>query len=38
MGFGGQKKEFVKSKDLPLNKKYWLTYIFEKIRKIKRGL
>lgn len=37
MGFGGQKKEYLKTQDLPLSKKYWLTYIFEKIRKIKRG-
>lgn len=38
MGFGGNSREFVKNMDLPLNNKYWLTYIFEKIRKIKRGL
>jgi len=37
-GFGGYKKEYVKTQDLPLSKKYWLTYIFEKIRKTKRGL
>jgi len=38
MGFGGYKKEYVKTQDLPLSKKYWLTYIFEKLRKTKRGL
>jgi lipid II:glycine glycyltransferase (peptidoglycan interpeptide bridge formation enzyme) len=38
MGFGGHKKEFVKTQDLPLSKKYWLTFIFEKLRKTKRGL
>ena len=38
MGFGGYKKEFVKTQDFPLSKLYWLTYIFEKIRKRKRGL
>ena len=38
MGFGGYKKEFVKTQDLPLSKLYWLTYLFEKIRKSKRGL
>lgn len=38
MGFGGQNKDFVKSKDLPLNNKYWLTFIFEKFRKLKRNL
>jgi len=38
MGFGGYKKEYVKTQDLPFSKKYWLTYIFEKLRKTKRGL
>jgi len=38
MGFGGEVREYVKTQDLPLSKKYWLTYLFEKIRKIKRGL
>jgi len=38
MGFGGYKKEYVKTRDLPLSKKYWLTYFFEKLRKTKRGL
>jgi len=38
MGFGGYKKEYVKTQDLPISKKYWLTYIFEKLRKTKRGL
>lgn len=38
MGFGGEKKEFVKNMDLPLSIKYLPTYIFEKMRKIKRGL
>ncbi len=38
MGFGGYKKEYVKTQDFPLSKKYWLTYIFEKLRKTKRGL
>jgi len=37
-GFGGYKKEYVKTEDFPLSKKYYLTYLFEKIRKIKRGL
>lgn len=36
MGFGGRKLEHVKTKDLVVSKKYWLTYVFEKIRKIKR--
>jgi len=38
MGFGGYKKEYLKTQDLPLSKKYWLTYLFEKLRKTKRGL
>lgn len=38
MGFGGKAYEYVRAQDLPLSKKYWLTYIFEKIRKIRRGL
>lgn len=38
MGFGGYKKEYVKTQDFVLSKKYWLTFLFEKIRKAKRGL
>lgn len=38
MGFGGYKKEYVKTQDLPLSRRYWPTFIFEKIRKTKRGL
>ncbi|MDO8559233.1 MAG: peptidoglycan bridge formation glycyltransferase FemA/FemB family protein [bacterium] len=38
MGFGGRAYEYIKTQDLPLSKKYWLTYIFEKLRKIRRGL
>ena len=38
MGFGGKPYEYVKTQDFPLSKKYWLTYIFEKLRKAKRGL
>jgi peptidoglycan pentaglycine glycine transferase (the first glycine) len=37
-GFGGYEIEFVKTKDLPLSWKYWLTHYFEKLRKTKRGL
>ena len=37
-GFGGYKKEYVKTQDFPLSKKYWLTFLFEKIRRKKRGL
>jgi lipid II:glycine glycyltransferase (peptidoglycan interpeptide bridge formation enzyme) len=38
MGFGGYKKEYVKTQDLPISKKYWLNFIIEKLRKTKRGL
>lgn len=38
MGFGGKPYQYLKTKDLPLSKKYWLTYFFEKLRKTKRGL
>jgi lipid II:glycine glycyltransferase (peptidoglycan interpeptide bridge formation enzyme) len=38
MGFGGGAFEYVKTQDFPLSQKYWLTYIFEKLRKTKRGL
>jgi lipid II:glycine glycyltransferase (peptidoglycan interpeptide bridge formation enzyme) len=38
MGFGGYKKEYVRTQDFPLSNKYWLTYIFEMLRKKKRGL
>jgi len=38
MGFGGCRKEYIKTQDLPFSLFYWLTYIFEKLRKIKRGL
>ena len=38
MGFGGQPHFYVKTQDFPLSKKYWLTYLFEKLRKVKRGL
>lgn len=37
-GFGGYKKEYVKTQDYPLNLKYWLIFIFEEIRKRKRNL
>ncbi len=38
MGFGGYKKEYVKTQDLVLSKEYWLNYLIEKIRKIRRNL
>jgi len=38
MGFGGYKKEYIKTQDFPLDKFYWLIHFFEKLRKIKRNL
>lgn len=37
-GFGGYKKEYVRTQDLPLSSKYWLNFIVELVRKSKRGL
>lgn len=37
-GFGGYEKEYIKTKDLPLSKRYWLTFLFEKLRRKKRNL
>jgi len=38
IGFGGNAYKYVKTQDFPLSKRYWLTFIFEKLRKAKRGL
>ena len=38
MGFGGYKKEYVKTQDFVISKKYWINYIIESLRKRKRGL
>ena len=38
MGFGGHSKKYVRTQDFIISPKYWLSFIFEKIRKIKRGL
>lgn len=38
MGFGGYKKEYLKTQDFPLSFRYWPIYIFEKLRRQKRGL
>jgi len=37
MGFGGYKKEYVKTQDFVLSKKYWLNWIIETARKKRRG-
>ena len=36
-GFGGYEKKYVKTQDLPLSSKYWLTFVFEILRRKKRG-
>ena len=36
-GFGGHQKELLHCQDLPLNKKYAITWLIETVRKIKRG-
>ncbi len=38
LGFGSKSYKYLKTQDLPISWRYWLTYIFEKLRKIKRGL
>ncbi|MCH8741831.1 peptidoglycan bridge formation glycyltransferase FemA/FemB family protein [Patescibacteria group bacterium] len=37
-GFGGYKKEYVRTQDLPLSSKYWLNFMVELVRRSKRGL
>lgn len=38
MGFGGKTKEYVKTQDLILSQKYWMSYFVERLRKLKRAL
>jgi lipid II:glycine glycyltransferase (peptidoglycan interpeptide bridge formation enzyme) len=38
MGFGGEKHEYIKTQDYVISWKYWINYIIEKFRKLKRGL
>jgi len=38
MGFGGYKKDYVKTQDFIISKKYWINYIIESLRKRKRNL
>ena len=38
MGFGGHSKKYTKTQDFIISPRYWLSFIFEKMRKIKRGL
>lgn len=37
MGFGGEKKPYVKTQDLPLSWKYWFNWVVETLRRKKRG-
>ncbi len=37
MGFGGYKKEYIKTQDYIISQKYWINYIIEKIRKLRCG-
>jgi lipid II:glycine glycyltransferase (peptidoglycan interpeptide bridge formation enzyme) len=37
-GFGGYVKKYVETQDLPLSQRYWLTFVFESLRRIKRDL
>lgn len=38
MGFGGYKEEYVHAQDLIVKPYYWINYMVERIRKVKRGL
>ncbi|OGZ66009.1 MAG: hypothetical protein A3C50_03230 [Candidatus Staskawiczbacteria bacterium RIFCSPHIGHO2_02_FULL_43_16] len=38
MGFGGYVDEYVKTQDFVISYKYWINYIIETIRKVRRGL
>jgi len=38
MGFGGYKKNYVKTQDFVISKKYWINYMIESIRKMRRSL
>lgn len=37
-GFGGQAVDYLHAQDLPFNHRYYLTYFFETLRRLKRGL
>ncbi|NIA02065.1 MAG: peptidoglycan bridge formation glycyltransferase FemA/FemB family protein [Nitrospirae bacterium] len=36
-GFGGYKKDLLHCQDLPVTKKYWLNWLIETLRRIRRG-
>jgi peptidoglycan pentaglycine glycine transferase (the first glycine) len=37
-GFGGERKEYLRTQDFPLSFKYWFNFLVETLRKIKRNL
>ncbi len=37
-GFGGERIDWLPAQDLPISPLYWLTYMFEKGRRVSRGL
>ncbi|XOB42289.1 MAG: lipid II:glycine glycyltransferase FemX [Candidatus Nealsonbacteria bacterium] len=37
-GFGGEAKQYIKTQDLIISIRYWLSFLVESVRKIKRGL
>ena len=37
-GFGGFEETYLHAQDKPLTKKYWLNYIIETVRRLKRRL
>ena len=38
MGFGGNATEYVVTQDYPLKSSYWITWLFERVRKFRRHL
>lgn len=36
-GFGGKRTEYMHAQDMPLNKKYWITYTIDTLRRLRRG-
>jgi lipid II:glycine glycyltransferase (peptidoglycan interpeptide bridge formation enzyme) len=37
LGFGGERIDYLPAQDLPLSWRYWITWLIETIRRIKRG-
>ncbi|RLE05174.1 MAG: peptidoglycan bridge formation protein FemAB, partial [Candidatus Aminicenantes bacterium] len=36
-GFGGYQKDLIHAQDLPMGRRYWLNWMVETFRRIKRG-